>query len=187
MALSSTRNLRGNETFMKFADTWCFSHLSNIVPTAENFIFEPVFASSLVGLSSQLEGVRAFGTDGEKALRDVFSHEFGFAQCLTCFIHVRRNIKAKLTEFNVPSQLSVKILDDIFGRRIGDTFVEGLVDATDDEDFQEKLESVQQSWSSLETTSDCNLEKLNLSTTLMKTKCQFYVILCQNLSGWSVA
>ena len=65
------------------------------------------FASSLVGLLSQLEGVRAFGTDGEKALRDAFSHEFGFAQCLTCFIHVRRNIKAKLTEFNVPSQLSV--------------------------------------------------------------------------------
>ena len=70
----------------------------------------------------------------KKALCDTFSHEFGFAQSLTCFIHVRSNIKAKLLS---ATSLSVKILDDIFGRVDG-TFVEGLVDVTDDEDFQEK-------------------------------------------------
>ena len=117
------------------------------------------FASSLVGLSSQLEGIRAFGTDREKALSDAFSHEFGFAQRLTCFIHFRRNIKTKLSECNIPSALSLKILNDIFGRRIGDTFVEGLVDANNDDDFQEKLASVQESWRSLEQPSTCDLEK----------------------------
>ena len=37
-------------------------------------------ASSLVGLSRELEDIRAFGTDGEEALSDAFKHEFGFAQ-----------------------------------------------------------------------------------------------------------
>lgn len=54
----------------------------------------------------------------------------------------------------------MKILDNVFGKRIDDTFVEGIVDATDDEDFQEKLSSVKESWRSLGTTSSCNLEKL---------------------------
>ena len=47
------------------------------------------FASTLVGLSQQLQGVRAFGTDGEKAIADAFMHEFTYSQRLTCFIHVK--------------------------------------------------------------------------------------------------
>ena len=117
------------------------------------------FASSLVGLSSQLEGIRAFGTDGEKALSDAFTHEFGFSQRLTCFIHVRKNIKDKLSECSIPTLLSQQILDDIFGKRIGSTFVEGIVDASDDSDFQSKLENCLRSWRSFEVTSTCNLQK----------------------------
>lgn len=54
--------------------------------TFETYLF---FASSLIGLSWQLEGIKAFGTDGEEALSSAFGHEFGFAHQLTCFIHVR--------------------------------------------------------------------------------------------------
>ena len=32
------------------------------------------FASTLIGLRQELQGLRAFGTDGEKALVDAFSH-----------------------------------------------------------------------------------------------------------------
>jgi len=46
------------------------------------------FASTIIGQCSNLGGVRVIGTDGEKALIDAFKHEFGFAQHLTCFIHV---------------------------------------------------------------------------------------------------
>ena len=106
------------------------------------------FASSLVGLSSQLEGIRAFGTDGEKALSDAFTHEFGFSQHLTCFIHVRKNLKDKLSEYSIPSSLSQQILDDTFGKRLGGTLVEGIVDASDDADFQSKLDNCLQSWRS---------------------------------------
>ena len=101
-------------------------------------------ASSLVGLSRELEGIRAFGTDGEEALSDAFKHEFGFAQHLTCFIHVRRNLKDKLAECNIPVDLSQKILDDVFRKKLGSVFVEGIVDASDDSDFQTKLDAVTQ-------------------------------------------
>ena len=57
----------------------------------KNFSTYVFFASTLVGLSHQLQGVQAFGTDGEQALIDAFSHEFTFFSQLTCFIHVKRN------------------------------------------------------------------------------------------------
>ena len=37
------------------------------------------FSSSLIGLSCQLQGIRAFGTDGKKALSDAFSRVCIFA------------------------------------------------------------------------------------------------------------
>ena len=43
------------------------------------------------------------GTDGEQALVDVFKHEFPYAQHLTCFVYVRRNMKMKLQDSNIPA------------------------------------------------------------------------------------
>ena len=81
------------------------------------------FASSLAGLSRELEGIRAFGTDGEGALSDACKHEFGFAQRLTCFINVRRNLKDKLAKCNIPVNLSQKILDDVLERSLAVCFL----------------------------------------------------------------
>ena len=86
-----------------------------------------------------LQGVRAFGTDGELALADAFRHEFAFSQHLTCFIHVRRNVKDKCSEFNIPPAVSQKLCNDIFGAQVGEAFVEGLVDADSDDDLKHKL------------------------------------------------
>ena len=116
------------------------------------------FSSSLIGFSRQLLGVRAFGTDGEEALGDAFAHEFAFSQRLTCFIHVRRNLKDKLAEYNIPTCLSQKIIDEVFGKNVGDVFVEGLIDAPNDIDFQHKLEALAQSWRSCQMQSSANLE-----------------------------
>ena len=60
-----------------------------LVHYRKNFSTYVLFASTLVGLSCQLQGVQAFGTDGEQALIDAFSHEFTFSRQLTCFIHVK--------------------------------------------------------------------------------------------------
>jgi len=54
------------------------------------------FASSVICQCRQLEGVQALGTDGELTLIDAFKHEFGFAQHMTFFIQVRRNVTGKL-------------------------------------------------------------------------------------------
>jgi len=72
------------------------------------------FASSLIGLCPQLQAIRVFGTDGEQQLINAFSHEFGFSQHLTCFIHVRKN-KEKLSNCNIPSDVVLKVLNDVFG------------------------------------------------------------------------
>lgn len=107
------------------------------------------FASSLIGQNPQLQGVRVIGTNGEKALGDAFSHEFGFSQHL-CFIHIRRNVKDKLNECNIPSDVSKRILDDIFGCRHGTVFKVGLVDSSDRDDYQSKLDSLVQAWQTAE-------------------------------------
>ena len=99
------------------------------------------FASTLMGLNYQLQAVRVIGTDGELALIDAFAHELTYAQHLTCFIHVRRNIKDKLSSCAVLTNESNNILANIFGHQLGDTFVEILVDALDDAEFQTKLDS----------------------------------------------
>lgn len=116
------------------------------------------FASTIIGQCSQLEFVRAVGTDGEKALIDAFKHEFGFAQHLTCFIHVRRNIKNKLHECDIPSQLSIEILDDVFGKTVGTTRVEGLVDACSETDFQERLDELAKKWQYATLPSSANID-----------------------------
>ena len=116
------------------------------------------FASTVIGQCSQLEAVRVIGTDGEKALIDAFKHEFGFAQHLTCFIHVRRNIKNKLHECNIPSQLSIEILDDIFGKTVGATHVEGLVDTCNGTDFEEKLDKLVKKWQDAALPSSANID-----------------------------
>ncbi len=108
------------------------------------------FASSLVGKKKELMKLRAFGTDGEKALIDAFSHEFHLSRHLACFIHVRRNIKEELSKCGVPQEVRGSILDDVFGKQVGSTFIEGLVDASDDCDFKEKLDLLIDKWSDLE-------------------------------------
>ena len=108
------------------------------------------FASTLIGLRPELQGLRAFGTDGEKALVDAFSHEFRYAIHLTCFIHFRQNIKRKLQELQYPDSAIKEVLGDIFGCTQGDTFSEGLVDSNSDEEFDKKLCLLKQRWQQLE-------------------------------------
>ena len=128
---------------------------SSVYSLQENLLF---FASSLIGLSPQLEGIRAFGTDDEQALIKAFRDEFAFSQHLTCFIHVHRNIKDKLNECHVPSHISMLICDDVFGRQVGDVFEEGLVDSLHSGDFKRKFESLFAKWSDMECMSSTNMD-----------------------------
>ena len=104
------------------------------------------FASAMVGHCKEIEQLRVFGTDGEKALIDAFTHEFPFAIHLTCFIHVRRNIKEELAKNSLPLDVQAIILDDIFGKKIGTTLFEGLLDVNTEAKFDDKLELLQSKW-----------------------------------------
>ena len=112
------------------------------------------FASTLIGLRQELQGLRAFGTDGEKALVDAFSHEFRYAMHLTCFNHFRQNVKRKLQELQYPESSIKEILGDIFGCNQGSIFSEGLVDSNSDEEYDEKLCLLEERWNRLESADD---------------------------------
>ena len=51
-----------------------------------------------------------------------------------------------------------KIIDEVFGKNVGDVFVKGLIDAPNDIDFQHKVEALAQSWRSCQMQSSANLE-----------------------------
>ena len=79
------------------------------------------------------------GSDGETALVDAFTHEFCFAVHLYCFNHVQNNMKVELQHRNFPENEVTEIVD-IFGKQVGNTYCEGLVDAESESTFYQKLE-----------------------------------------------
>ena len=51
-----------------------------------------------------------------------------------------------LHKYNIPPQPSKDILDAIFGKKLGSTYMEGLVDAAEGVEFQEKLDRALVEW-----------------------------------------
>ena len=75
-------------------------------------------ASAMIGQCKEIEKLHVFGMDGEKALVDAFTHEFPFALYLTCFLHVRGNIKDELATTDFTQEKRSEILDNIFGKEL---------------------------------------------------------------------
>jgi hypothetical protein len=65
-------------------------------------------------------------TDGEEELYRALKFTFPYAVHLRCFIHFRENCKAQLKQSNIPQAEQKKFLADIFGRRVGDTWENGM-------------------------------------------------------------
>ncbi len=112
------------------------------------------FASSLVGLRRELAGVKCFGTDGETALIDAFQHGFPSSIHLTCSIHMRRNVKAKLTELRISEGMKQMILDDLFGKKVGSHYAEGLVDVRDEATYDTALLQLANKWEALDSSKE---------------------------------
>ena len=64
-----------------------------------------------------------------------------------------------MSKCSIPSEAAKLILDDIFGRRLGSIFEEGLVDASDDDDFQMKLDALLEKWRNLGMSSSADVER----------------------------
>ena len=116
----------------------------------KNFSTYLYFASTLIGLQRDLEKLKAFGTDGETALVDAFSHEFGFAIHLSCALHLRRNIKQQLHSQRFPEEHIKTTLEEIFGVSKGTVHLEGLIDCKTCEEFDNKLALLKPIWDARE-------------------------------------
>ena len=91
-------------------------------------------------------GVLVYGTDGETNLADAFSNVFPHAQHLCCDIHLKDNIKRKLTEYGIAGVLATEIMNDIFGKEMGNKIEGGLVHCTSAEQFDACLQSASCKW-----------------------------------------
>ena len=69
---------------------------------------------------------------------------------LQFLIHCWRNIKERLHDQHFTESEIKNELDDIFGCQHGDVFAEGLVDANSEDEFDEKLETLQERWKAIE-------------------------------------
>ena len=101
-------------------------------------------------MKRELEGVQAFGTDGEEQLVKALSHEFPCALHLLCFLHFKRNIKQELSKRGLGASSQSSIMKDIFGRQVESIHEDGLVDCTSAEEFHEKLEACKTRWEAVE-------------------------------------
>lgn len=108
------------------------------------------FSSTLIGVNKNLRNVKAFGTDGQEALIDAFSHSFPNA-VLRCFIHMKKNVAEKLRDYGLPSKVAQEFINDIFGKHCGSTYQEGLVDASSEDQFMERLARCKEVWNVRET------------------------------------
>ena len=117
-----------------------------LVHQRKNFSAFNYFASTLISHNKKLRNVCAFGTDGDPALIDAFTHNFPYAKQLRCFIHLKRNVTEKLKERGIPNDVADEFLADIFGKRVGNTYEEGLVDSCNESDFKVRLDRCKQLW-----------------------------------------
>ena len=91
------------------------------------------------------EGLRAFETDGEKALEQTFSEGFPSSTKLRCMAHFRDNVKDHLK--TVDMKVRNNIVNQIFGYNTGDgVYHEGMVDADSTEMFDTLYMSVRKEW-----------------------------------------
>ena len=94
------------------------------------------FFSTIYKLEPSLSTLRAIGTDGEQALvkaaTAVFPNDLIH---LRCFIHMKDNIRRKLTDMLIPQSSREMVIKDIFGTQQSTVYTKGLLDATDTFNF----------------------------------------------------
>ncbi len=106
------------------------------------------FFSQLVGLRPGLQNVRAVGTDGEQALANALTTQFKVAIHLRCFLHMRGNLEAKLSELKLPKAVAQEFIWDVFGNP--GLLQLGLVDAENSTDLDSQFLQLEGVWNERE-------------------------------------
>ena len=109
------------------------------------------FFPTLLKLEPKLASVCAFGTDGEQALTKAILAVFPDEVInLRCYLHMKDNIRRKLTDLLIPESHREVILRDIFGSQQGTMYIKGLLDSSDANDFDYKLSLLRTRWDDME-------------------------------------
>lgn len=73
----------------------------------------------MVGLCPSLVNLKAYGTDGEKAISNAFTTQLQQATHLLCFWHVKRDIQRKLHDLGIGEKYAREYIKEIFGQSCG--------------------------------------------------------------------
>ena len=123
--------------------------------TYESYFY---FFSTLLKFEPLLSNIVAFGTDGEQAIVKALKAIFPTTVHLRCFVHMKENIRRKLSDLLLPESARQVILADIFGSQQGNIYIKGLVDSYDPSDFDARMAAVEEKWNDLEQSAHPNQE-----------------------------
>jgi len=108
--------------------------------------FESYFTlpSTMIRLRPGLSDLKTFGTDDEANVYKAMGTCFLKSNHLLCFIHGKDNISEKLSQLGAEDV--DKYVEEIFGVKVGDTKVKGLVDCESEEKFERRWEELVRVW-----------------------------------------
>ncbi|GAU89596.1 hypothetical protein RvY_02130 [Ramazzottius varieornatus] len=105
-------------------------------------------AASLKKHCPELVDLKVYGTDGDPALYQPFKDLFPAANHLLCDIHMRDNIEKKLRALGEKPDVSMQVIQDIFGKKQGTDKTAGLVDCAGG-DFQTAAGALYEKWTAI--------------------------------------
>ena len=91
-----------------------------------------------------LKNIKVVGSDSEKNVYLPFKNLMPDTCSLLCDIHMKGNLMGKGSKLNLNKEQMTEILNDIFGRNVGETIEKGLVHHT--VDFDLKLDHLREKW-----------------------------------------
>ena len=75
-----------------------------------------------------------------------FSAVYPNVKHLRCDIHMKDNMKRKLSQLGISGDIALEIMSDVFGKKIDGRIDGGLVDCSSSEEFDNALISATQKW-----------------------------------------
>ena len=78
-----------------------------------------------------------------------FSDVYPDAKHLRCDIHMKDNVKRKLSQLGITGMLAKEIVFDIFGKKVDGGIDGGLVNCTSDKEFEDAVTSVTDKWNTI--------------------------------------
>ena len=103
--------------------------------------------NEMLRLEPKVKNITVFGSDAEKNVYQPFEDLLPSAHHLLCDLHMKDNIRAKLTKTNLNTLQADAVMKDIFGRKIGEVVEPGLVDSLNAEDYDKMAEELFVKWS----------------------------------------